>query len=100
MRENLRLTFRVLVYQEGPIWLAHCLELDIVAEGDGPQDALSAVKRLCELQVCAAYDEGDLDSIFRAAPPEFWRMYSLAADLDVSAGPDSTRFEVRELAFA
>jgi hypothetical protein len=33
----MNVTLRGIVYPEDGIWLAHCLEMDIVAEGDNPK---------------------------------------------------------------
>ena len=59
-----------IVYCEDGVWLAHCLELDIVAEGTDLQDALRSLMSLCDLQITTALEEGDIAAIFRPAPPE------------------------------
>ena len=40
-REHLRLS--VLLFNEGSAWVVHCLEYDIVAQGDTPRAALEAL---------------------------------------------------------
>lgn len=67
---------RAVVYQEGEWWIAHCLELDLVAEGKTPRAALEDVVDLIEFQIRVAIEEDDLNSIFRPAPPEIWALYS------------------------
>ena len=57
-----------VVYSEGKLWLAHCLELDIVAEAKTVEDAVRSLISLCDLQIKVAIEEGDLQSIFRPAP--------------------------------
>jgi len=71
-----RLDLRFVIYREGDLWFAHCLELDIVAEGTSASGALTDALSLCAVQFEFAIDQGDVASIFRAAPPEFWAMYS------------------------
>src|SRR5579859_5801411 len=66
-----------IVYCEDGIWLAHCLELDIVAEGTDPRDALQALMSLCDLQITTALEEGDIAAIFRPAPPEIWKLFAI-----------------------
>src|SRR5580704_12791727 len=73
---KIRLDLRFIIYREEDVWLAHCLELDIVAEGTSASEAMSDALRLCALQIEFAMEHGDIKSVFRAAPPEFWAMYS------------------------
>ena len=66
---------RGVVYREGPWWIAHCLEMDVVAEGDTPFEAISSAAELCGLKIEDAMREGDMRSIYRPAPPELWELY-------------------------
>jgi hypothetical protein len=75
MSSPTQIDLRVITYPEEGVWLAHCLELDIVAEGDTAKKALADLIDLCCLQIKTASDEGDLISIIRPAPPEYWKMY-------------------------
>jgi hypothetical protein len=76
-----RLDLRFVVYREDDVWLAHCLELDIVAEGASANEALRDALRLCAVQFEFAVEQGDISSAFRAAPPEFWAMYAKSATM-------------------
>jgi len=102
MAERISIPLRAVVYREGDWWIAHCLELDLVAEGKSPFAALKDVLDLAEFQIRVAMEDGDLDSIFRAAPPEVWRMFSLAEAFDFRRKPPKPvdRFETRSLALA
>ena len=73
---EMNINLSAIVYQEDRVWLAHCLELDIVAEGSDPQDALKSLVALCDLQIRTAMDDGDVASIFRPAPPEIWKLFA------------------------
>lgn len=73
---QLDLQLRFVVYQENGCWIAHCLELDIVAEGQSARLALSDALDLCSTQIEFALAQRDLNSLFHAAPPEFWAMFS------------------------
>jgi hypothetical protein len=88
-----------VVYCEAGVWLAHCLELDIVAEGHNPTKALDDLMELAAFQISAAEREGDLESIFRPAPPEYWKMFWLGTERRTPRKPEMpiNRFEVREL---
>ncbi len=72
---KMSMTLRIIVYRESRLWLAHCLEMDIVAEGKAPAAAVKDLLDLCFLQINVAGEEGDLESIFRPAPPAIWKMF-------------------------
>ena len=104
MNEKLRLSLRILLYREGKWWFAHCLEMDLVAEGQQEEQALGDVLELCEAQLRAAVEDGDLNAVFRPAPAEYWRLFSLGNDYPPPASADwngaAMEFEARELALA
>ncbi len=99
----LSLSLRAVLYPENGLWFAHCLELDIVAEGRTPKQAIKSLDELCELQVRVALDEGDLESIFRPAPAEIWKLFFMAkktpAPLRKPTSPVK-HFEARKLVVA
>src|SRR5947209_16980874 len=94
-----RIGLRAIIYQEDGFWLAHCLEMDIVAEGATRQEAMKSLEDLCMLQIRVALEQGDLESIFRAAPPSVWKMYTLGEEKEMPRKviKPVDRFEVREL---
>jgi len=101
---DLRIPLSAVVYQESRWWIAHCLELDLVAEGKSPDDAIQTLYRLTELQLGKAMEEGDITSAFHPAPADVWRMYWIAGKQpDSRAAPrfklkaPVDRFETRQL---
>jgi len=62
-------------YREGTAWIAHCLELDIVAEGTSADAAMNDVLDLCAFQINTAVANNDLESIFRPAPARYWSLF-------------------------
>lgn len=76
---EIRLDIRAVLYREDEWWIAHCLELDLPAEGKTQREAIEALMELTETHIEQAMAEGALESIFRPAPQELWRMYSLAS---------------------
>ena len=72
------ITLRGIIYPEEGVWLAHCLEMDIVAEGKTPEQALRDVIDLCQWQLQVAKKEGDIGSAFKPAPREYWKLFSSA----------------------
>ena len=66
------MTFNILAKKEGKTWIAHCLELDIVATNT----TLSALKKeifdLIITQIDYAFSNNNLDNLYHPAPPEVW----------------------------
>jgi hypothetical protein len=96
---KLRISLRAIVYSEDAWWLAHCLEMDLVAEGDSPQDAMRTLANLIDIQIQTALDEGDLDGVFRPAPAETWRLFFMGQEATAPRKPARPvdALEVREL---
>ena len=70
-----KLDLRGVVYREGGDWIAHCLELDIVAEGKNADAAMKDLLDLCAFQIDTAIEHNDLESIFRPAPAKYWNLF-------------------------
>lgn len=74
IRQNsdLSLSANILIKEEDGLFVAHCLELDIVAVGDSMDQA----QRECVALICAqieyAFAHDNLDNLFHPAPPEVW----------------------------
>lgn len=96
---KVRLILRALIYREDCWWIAHCLELDLVAEGTSPVKAFENLQSLTQLQIATAMEEGDLQSIFRPAPPEIFAQFAIAHDQIIRRRPPKSveRFDVRTL---
>jgi hypothetical protein len=104
MTGEIRLDFQVLIYREDDFWIAHCLETDLVGEGDTMAQAMRTLVDISNVQIQAAIDAGDLASIFSAAPPDLWRSYALGKQR-FSKRPRRAikpvhRLSIRELALA
>jgi len=67
--------FSGVVYPEDGFWLAHCLQLDSVGQGDTPESAAQEMIDLTLFHVREALRDNDVKSIFRPAPPEIWYMF-------------------------
>jgi hypothetical protein len=97
-KQPFRFELRAVVYQQREWWIAHCLELDLVAEGRDLQSALRDLMDISSTQLQTALEAGDIESAFRPAPPEVWAMFARAADLQPRGKPRRpvSRFEARE----
>lgn len=99
-----QIELRGIVYREGETWFAHCLELDIVAEGETPTQAVADAVDLCDFQIETAIRNNDLESIFRPAPAKYWNLFfshTRKAKVPQSLPANSLRsFDARELVLA
>ena len=69
----LSLHLNVLVErQEDGSFLAHCLELDLVAEGSTSETAFSELLGLIDVQIRTCIDNDNLQNLFFPAPKEVW----------------------------
>ena len=97
-KRGFRVALRAVAYPHGTWWIAHCLELDLVTEGRDLDSAFQDLMDVSATQIETAIEAGNLESVFRPAPPEIWAMFSRAVDRPVKkkpAGPVE-RFEARE----
>ena len=70
------LRFDVLVYREDAVWVAHCLQIDIVGTCSNEKDeAINEVIDLCTEQIICAVENGNLDFLVRPAPPEMFERF-------------------------
>lgn len=72
--ETISLQMNVLVEgQTDGTYLAHCLELDLVAEGGTPQAACDELLNVVDVQVRTCVENDNLENLFFPAPQEVWR---------------------------
>ena len=70
---TLRMHLNALVEaQPGGTYLAHCLELDLVAEGASPHDACDELLNLIEVQIRTCVENDNLEHLFFRAPEADW----------------------------
>ncbi len=58
-------------------FVAHCLDMDIAAQGKTQSEALEELKHLIQSQLEYCLENKMLETVFRPAPKEYWdRFYS------------------------
>ena len=68
----------ILFSEEGNLYLAHCLEFDLVAQGSTREDAFRNLLDAIELQAEYAEETGDVSQLIQPAPPEYWQLLAHA----------------------
>ena len=72
------LMVHAVLYREDTYFLAHCLEFDLVAQGDTPDEAYRNLLDAIDLQTEFVLENGDLTNLVRPAPIEYWQLLTTA----------------------
>jgi hypothetical protein len=67
---------KAVLYKEGDIWLAHCLEFDLIGDGARPEKALGNLNKAISAQIKACIKHKCLKNLFVSADPKFWEMFA------------------------
>jgi hypothetical protein len=69
------MTFSILIKKEDNMYIAHCLELDIVATSNNLKRVEKDITDLVDAQIDYAFSHDNLDYLYRPAPPEVWKEF-------------------------
>ena len=72
---NKNLHILIVDDKEKKVFIAHCLDMDIAAQGKTSNEAIAELKELIISQIEYCLDNDMLDSVFRAAPKIYWDMF-------------------------
>jgi len=75
MDEKWSFQFRILVKRQDDLWVAHCLELDLVAAAPTEEQAHRDMADIILEQVSYCIANDNMDHLFRSAPTEVWEEY-------------------------
>lgn len=67
--------FNVIVKKEDDLFVAHCLELDIVATAKSQKEVEKDMADLIVAQVDYAFTNDNLEHLYRPAPKEVWKEF-------------------------
>src|SRR4051794_21113549 len=81
---HLRIPLRVVYYRDDGAWVAHCLEFNLMGDGQTQTAALKELDAAISLQVEATLESGNWSNLFNPAPGKFLEMF--AAGKDVAHG--------------
>lgn len=79
----LRIPLRIVLYRDGPEWVAHCLELDLIGDGASKADAVMSLREAVELQVRASVEVDNPRNLFSPADADVFERFAAGQDLDV-----------------
>ena len=69
------LTFNIFIKRDEESYIAHCLELDIVATAPTLEQVKDDINSLIKTQVDFAFNNDNLDNLFHSAPKEVWQEF-------------------------
>jgi hypothetical protein len=70
---------RIVFYRDGDddsIWIAHCLEFDLMGHGSTQSQALNDLSIAISIQIDCSLESENMANLFCQAPPEFQLMYA------------------------
>lgn len=76
---------RVVIYREEGLWLARCLELDLLGSGEQEQEAIDMLREAIECQVVSSIRSRNMDNLFRPAEGKYFRMYAEGHEFQAGA---------------
>lgn len=88
--EDVALNILLSFDEETQQWLSHCLELDLMEQGDTPLEALKTLFKNVQAYLVECAKSG-MDCVF-TAPPEDWRNYFSARPVSLDALHTTTVF--------
>src|SRR4030042_6294185 len=74
-KTEMSMVFNILAKKTADIWIAHCLELDIVATSASLETLKEDIKDLILTQVDYAFSNDNLESLYHPAPSAIWKEF-------------------------
>lgn len=87
--------FNVLIEETDGVFIAHCLEMGLVATADQPDDLPSIMGKLVSRQVEFALRNNNPSDIYHPAPPEIWEKFHRAIQVGKATEVDHNQKPVR-----
>jgi hypothetical protein len=76
MPKPLNLPIRVVFYRDSGRWVAHCLEFDLLGDGDTHGSAIKSLSEAILIQLKESLRSNNPQNLFSPAPAEYWRKYA------------------------
>ncbi len=76
----LRIPLKAVLYKEEGAWIAHCLEFDLVGDGDSKEEALRSLSEAITVQVVASIKYNNPANLFKPAEGRYFRMFAAGTD--------------------
>lgn len=80
-------SFKVLIRREPDTWVAHCLELNLVAEAETAEQVESDIKDVIMAHVRYAFENDNVTHMYHPAPASVWKDFFKCADREEASYP-------------
>lgn len=77
-RRHPSIRLNVLIYKDGDEWIAHCLQMDLVASSKSEKKVEDDIIDLIKAQVIYAIENDNMGYIFKQAPADEWAKLAMA----------------------
>jgi hypothetical protein len=92
-----RFRFRFLVREEEGLFVAYCLELDLVTAAKSEEEAVEDLIDVTIEQVRYCIANDNMDHLFRRAPEEIWKEYYSCEKLEASRPHSAIEAQLADL---
>lgn len=67
---------RVVLYREEEMWIAHCLEFDVIGSGETQSKAVSDLTTAMQIQIEQSIKHNNVRNLFRPADSGVYAMFA------------------------
>ncbi len=75
MEKDWSFTFRILIKKQEDLWVAHCLELDLVAAAPSKKEVEKDIVSIIREQVRYCIVNDNMENLFRSAQKKVWNEF-------------------------
>jgi predicted RNase H-like HicB family nuclease len=79
----LRIPLRAVLYKEEGNWIAHCLEFDLIGDGETQKDAIRNLTEAIAIQIQASLKYRNPANLFKPAEGRYFRMFAAGANIAI-----------------
>ena len=81
--KTIRISLRVVFYYEQARWIAHCLEVDLMGDGDTQSEALESLSEAISLQIDSSLEHNNPENLFTPAEGKFFHRFAQGKNVAV-----------------
>jgi len=84
MRE-VSVEIRVVLYREHDLWVAHCLEFDVIGSGETKDEAFRMLAEAIAIQIEHSIQHDNPGNLFRPADSETFQRFAMGVKFDCNS---------------
>ncbi|HLD69820.1 MAG TPA: hypothetical protein VJA17_03555 [Candidatus Omnitrophota bacterium] len=96
---NINKPLHILIVEDKKenVFIAHCLDMDIAAQGKSEKEAVEELKFLIKTQLEYCLENDMLDTAFHSAPKEYWDQFYSGSQKEFVSMIENHKVPIREL---